>query len=135
VRTSSRERRIAEAELEQLTTIFDHPSFEELSNLPQKYEAMYNACSSFEPLDAATLSALNQVELSEPGKHPWESTKSGYMKWAKERLTAKSDGLINEVTTLTDDTGEIGGVEKLRRALETVQDVRTSLGDMAGDEE
>ncbi|XP_006457093.1 hypothetical protein AGABI2DRAFT_52470, partial [Agaricus bisporus var. bisporus H97] len=88
LRTSSKERRNAEDKLEQLAAIIDHPSFEELSSLPQKYEAMYDACSSFEPLDAATLSALTQVELSEPGKHPWESTKSGYMKWAKERLTA-----------------------------------------------
>jgi kinetochore protein Mis12/MTW1 len=135
VRTSSRERQIAEDDLKQLAAIVDHPSFQELSALPQKYEAMYNACSALEPLDDPTLSALNQVELSVPGKHPWESTKSGYMKWARERLMAKSDGLVNEVTTLAEDMGEIGGVEKLRWALQTTQDVRTSLGDVALDDE
>lgn len=135
LRTSSNQRRTAENKHEQLAAIVDHPSFEELSSLPQKYEAMYNACSSLEPLDAATLSALTQVELSEPGKHPWESTKSGYIKWAKERLAVKAGGLVNEVTTLADHTSEIGSTEKLRRALETTQDVRLSLGDMAVDGE
>lgn len=98
---------------------------------------MYDACSSLEPLDAATLSTLTQVELSEPGKRPWESTKSGYLKWATERLiaTAKErEGGINEVTSLVDHAEQIGRAERLKKALEVAESVRESLGGMDQDE-
>lgn len=92
---------------------------------------MYNACSSLEPLDAATVSTLTQVELSEPGKRPWESTKSGYLKWATERLLAKAkeqEGRSGEVTNLVDRMDQVGRAERLRKAIEVTENARESLG-------
>jgi kinetochore protein Mis12/MTW1 len=91
---------------------------------------MHGACSSLEPLDPATIATLTQVEFSEPGKRPWESTKSGYLKWAFERLLAKSKeqtGEDSEVTDLADRMDHVGQAEKLRRAIEVTENVRESL--------
>lgn len=117
--------------------MLEHPSLFTLSSLPDKLDAMYNACSSLEPLDAPTLSSLTQVELSEPGKRPWESTKSGYLRWATERLVAKArenEGGINEVTVLVDHTEQIGRAERLRKAFQVTENVRESLEGMEQDE-
>lgn len=93
---------------------------------------MHDACSSIEPLDPTTIATLTQVEFSEPGKHPWESTKSGYLKWATERLLARSkeqDGDNGgEVTKLVERVDEVGQAERLRKAIEVTENVRQSLG-------
>lgn len=97
---------------------------------------MFNVCSSLEPLDAATMSALVQVELTEPGKRPWESTKSGYLKWATDRLLEKAkeqDGGSNTVTDLVDRMDQVGQAQRLRDAAKVVENVRESLGSMDQD--
>lgn len=46
---------------------------------------------------------LDQVEISELGKRPWESTKSGYLKWANVGLLVKArvqEGESDELTNL-----------------------------------
>jgi len=89
---------------------------------------MYTACSSLDPLDSTTIATLTRVELSEPGKRPWESTKSRYLKWATERLLSRArehTGEKIEVTNLVDHADHVGQAEKLRKAIE---DMRESLG-------
>ncbi len=97
---------------------------------------MFDSCSSLQPLDAATISALTQVELAEPGKRPWESTKSGYLKWATERLLEKAkeqEGGSHTVTNLVDRMDQVGQAQRLREAVEVLENVRQSLGAMDQD--
>ena len=127
VRSSAYQRRQSERCLQQLA-VLQHPSFPILATLPSKLEAMYTACSSLDPLDSTTIATLTRVELSEPGKRPWESTKSGYLKWATERLLSRArdhTGEKIEVTNLVDHADHVGQAEKLRKAIE---DMRESLG-------
>ncbi|KAJ3564765.1 hypothetical protein NP233_g8081 [Leucocoprinus birnbaumii] len=130
VRSSAQQRRQAERRCEQLS-VLQHPSLPVLSTLPSKLEAMYNACSSLDPLDPTTIATLTQVELTEPGKRPWESTKSGYLKWATERLverTQKQNGENSEIANLAGHVEQVGQAERLRKAIEVTENVRQSLG-------
>ncbi|KAF9444709.1 Mis12-domain-containing protein [Macrolepiota fuliginosa MF-IS2] len=122
-RASASQRRQSEHRLAQLS-VLQHPSLDTLATLPHKFDTMYDACSSVEPLDAATVSTLTQVELSEPGKRSWESTKSGYLKWATERLLAKAkEGEVDRMD-------QVGRAERLRKAIKVTENVRDSLGAM-----
>ncbi|KAF9442752.1 hypothetical protein P691DRAFT_680857 [Macrolepiota fuliginosa MF-IS2] len=123
VRASGSQRRRAEQRLEQLS-ILGHPSVDTLKNLPRKLEVMYGRCSSLFPFDAAMLSALSQVELSEPGKRPWESTKTGYLKWAIEQLSkvGGKGGKQGEVDGLVMRTDQVGSTDHLRRAIKVDDD-------------
>ncbi|KXN81469.1 Centromere protein mis12 [Leucoagaricus sp. SymC.cos] len=129
IRSSAAQRRQSERRYEQLS-VLEHPSLPTLASLPAKLEAMHDACSSLEPLDANAVATLTQVELSEPGKRPWESTKSGYLKWATDRLLARAkdkDGESNQVTDLVERVDEVGHAERLRKAIEVTENVRQSL--------
>lgn len=135
LRATTLQRNRSKLQLESLS-ILEHPSLDTLNELPRKFEEMFNACSSFEPLDAATLSALVQVELTEPGKRPWESTKSGYLKWATERLLEKvkeQDGGSSAVTDLVDRMDRVGQAQRLRDAAKVLEIMRESLGTMGQD--
>lgn len=60
-----------------------------LIQLPYEFMAMYNAVASLPPHDP---SAADQVGIppSEPGKRPWETSKTGYLNWAIEQLLSKA---------------------------------------------
>ncbi|KAF9440421.1 hypothetical protein P691DRAFT_767790 [Macrolepiota fuliginosa MF-IS2] len=114
-------------------SVLQHPSLDTLATLPHKFDTMYDTCSSVEPLDAATISTLTQVELSEPGKRSWESTKSGYLKWATERLLAKAkegEGGSGEVTNLVDRMEQVGRAERLRKAIEVTENTVVALTEL-----
>ena len=50
---------------------------------------MFSAISSIPALTPESTAALIQLPLADPGKRPWETTKSAYFAWATQQLLAK----------------------------------------------
>ena len=60
-----------------------------LLTLPKDFLATYEAVSALPPYDPSTASQLS-VPLADPGKRPWETSKTGYVNWAVAQLVARS---------------------------------------------
>lgn len=60
-----------------------------LITLPHEFMAMYNTLSSLPPHDSSTADQL-APPISEPGKRPWETSKTGYLNWAIEQLISRA---------------------------------------------
>jgi len=98
-----------------------------LQELPTKFLEMYRTLSSLPPPE--TLPAA--VDLSEPGKRQWETSKIGYMNWVLGRLLVKgeeSKGVGHGAVDKMDLTAsEIGTGEELRCALDAVGAIKRDL--------
>ncbi|KXN81473.1 hypothetical protein AN958_04554, partial [Leucoagaricus sp. SymC.cos] len=130
IHSSAAQRRQSERRCEQ-PSVLEHPSLATLASFPAKLEAIHGSCSSSESLDANAVATLAQVEFSEPGKRPWESTTNGYLKWVTDRLLARAkqkDGGRTQVTDLVERVDAVGYAERLREAIEVTENVQQSLG-------
>lgn len=76
------------------------PQLRELGRVPDQLENMFLAVSSLPALTPESTAALTQLPLVDPGKRPWETTKSAYFDWATKQLLAK-------VKQQTSGTGDI----------------------------
>ena len=79
---------------------------------------MYQIVSSLPPLDPS----FSSVDLTEPGKRQWESSKSGYLNWAVGRLLVKGKAENERNPSL-----EVGSGEDLRNALHAVDGAMVKL--------
>ena len=89
--------------------------------------ATYETISSLPPYDPSTASQL-AAPLAEPGKRPWETSKTGYMNWAVLQLVsrAKAGGQAlggSAVGTVADATARVGKVEDIKALLELASGV------------
>ena len=92
--------------------------------LPTKYLAMCKILSSPSPLEPS----FGSVDLTEPGKHQWEPSKSGCLNWAVGRLLVKGEAMDK----VENSTIEIGSGDDLRRALHAVDVVKGKLIALVG---
>ena len=80
---------------------------------------MYETLSSLPPVEPS----LASVDLTEPGKRQWETSKSGYINWAVGRLLVKGEaGEQHSVDNVEKSSREIGTGEDLRNALHAAKD-------------
>ena len=86
--------------------------------LPAKYLAMYETIASLPPIEHSFAS----VDLTEPGKRPWETSKSGYINWAVGRLLVKGEAGSSAVDKDENLASEVGSGEDLRQALHAIGD-------------
>ena len=89
--------------------------------------ATYETISSLPPYDPATASQL-AAPLAEPGKRPWETSKTGYMNWAVLQLVSRAKGGGqalggSAVGTVADATARVGRVEDIKALLELASGV------------
>jgi len=131
-RTSARQLSQAEARLSQLSSLtisFNTPGsmLNTLQELPPKFLEMYRTLSSLPPLETLPTA----VDLSEPGKRQWETSKTGYMNWVLGRLLVKGEtkeGMGHGAVDKIDLTAsEIGTGEELRCALNAVGAIKRDL--------
>ena len=85
---------------------------------------MYTTVSSLPPLEVAPT-----VDLTEPGKRQWETSRSGYVNWALSRLLVRTgEGTGHGAVDKMDSAAaSIGSGEALRRALDAVDTVQRDL--------
>lgn len=88
---------------------------------------MYNNVASLPPLDPA-FTAPEPTGSSEPGKRPWEMSKTGYFNWAVEQLMlrakekARGEGGFGEgssaVGAIATSAYGVGSADYVKAALE-----------------
>ncbi|KAH9932348.1 Mis12 protein-domain-containing protein [Fomitopsis serialis] len=65
------------------------PQLQTLLSLSTEFQSMYDSVSALPPPDPA-FTAPEQAGPSEPGKRPWETSKTGYINWAVEQLMLRA---------------------------------------------
>lgn len=130
LRASKQQRSRSEKRLERLHLI-DPEKLKTLAAIPSSLNAMYDAVSSLPPIDPALVAILP----SEPGKRDWETSKAGYLNWAKAQLLSRAkvdEGVqgSSAVDEMVTNMVEIGQADQLRKAVQTTESVRTGLRDV-----
>ncbi|KAL7283921.1 hypothetical protein ACG7TL_001193 [Trametes sanguinea] len=65
------------------------PQMQTLLSLPGDFQTMFEAVASLPPLDPSS-AVLEPGVVPEPGKRPWETSKTGYLNWAVEQLMQRA---------------------------------------------
>ncbi|KAF4568333.1 hypothetical protein EYR40_010264 [Pleurotus pulmonarius] len=132
VHVSRAGRRRAEKRRERLSFLHD-PTFDTIEGLPQKLFELYKSVSALPEIDPATLSSLTQYRLSDPGKRPWETSKTGYLNWAVSQLLVRArernaaEGRRNGLDEDNERVQEVGSADQLKAAIEAMDRVQASL--------
>lgn len=115
--------------------MLDTPAIENYASAPQNLLALYASVSSLPASDPEMPTTLAQLQLADPGKQKWETSKVGYLNWAVEQLLARRE---HDEENTTADRGEmarreseIGTTEQLKqmlKAFELADGMRKSLG-------
>ncbi|KAI0327644.1 Mis12-domain-containing protein [Cubamyces sp. BRFM 1775] len=88
VRRSAKDLERSRDRLERLSFL-RAPQMQALLSLPNEFQAMFDAVSSLPPLDPSS-AVLEPGIVPEPGKRPWETSKTGYINWAVEQLMQRA---------------------------------------------
>ena len=94
------------------------PQLRELGQVPDQLESMFSAVSSLPALTPESTAALTQLPLVDPGKRPWETSKSAYFDWATKQVLAK----VKSQTSGTGDT-TIAALAKLSDTIAKSRDM------------
>ncbi|EKM56239.1 uncharacterized protein PHACADRAFT_91614 [Phanerochaete carnosa HHB-10118-sp] len=87
VRKSAIQRAKSERRLEKLAFL-RAPQMQTLTQLPEEFLAMHDAVASLPPHDPS--SEVLKVPPPQPGKRPWETSRTGYLNWAIEQLLGRA---------------------------------------------
>ena len=94
------------------------PQLQTLSSLPEAFTTMYGHVSTLPPHDPESF----QLPLPDPGKRPWETSKTGYLNWAVGQLLVRGGGASGKgcsaVGKVAESAYDIGKSEDLKAALE-----------------
>ncbi|KAF9270579.1 Mis12-domain-containing protein [Marasmius fiardii PR-910] len=129
LRVAKKKRLQAEKRLDKLS-IIDSERLDILAKLPQQLMAMNGAVTNLPVLDPATIAALTQFPLSEPGKREWETSKTGYLNWAVSQLLERSreeEPGSTSVDRITRNVEEVGKADQLREAFEITESLSFGL--------
>ena len=107
------------------------PLLQTLVGLPQDFLSTYEAVSSLPPYDPSSASHLS-MPLAEPGKRPWETSKTGYINWAVSQAIARvrekgeekdntegTDNLI--VENIVNTTSKIAKVDDVKTTIQLIE--------------
>lgn len=122
VRLSAAKARRSEKKLSELSFLQD-PLLHELGQIPDRFESMFTTVSSLPPLTPETTAALTQLPLPDPGKRPWELSRTGYIDWAAKQLLTKvrqrspgvGNSAIESTTALFDAIGAAQSLEDIAK--------------------
>ncbi|KAF8123739.1 Mis12-domain-containing protein [Boletus edulis] len=117
VRTSAAQANRSERLQNQLSFL-QSPQLRELSQVPDQFEKMFSSVSSLPALTPESTAALTQLPLVDPGKQPWETSKSAYFDWATKQVLAK----VKKQISGTGDT-TIASLAKITDAIAKSRDM------------
>lgn len=119
VRASAAQRSHSQSRLQKLSALRP-PHTSSFTNLPASFTDMYTAVSDLPPHDHPQLSPPDLA------KRPWETSKTGYLNWARDQLVANArEGEARESSTavgaLVAGAYDVASVQDVKRALETTR--------------
>ena len=122
LRVSAAKRAQSESRLTKLAFLRS-PHMQTLHDLPAAFTQMYNAVSSLPEHDHASV-----TPPPDPGKRPWETSKTGYLNWAREQLVAKmKEGEGPEGVARGEGSSAVGALVATAYEVSKVDDVRAAL--------
>jgi kinetochore protein Mis12/MTW1 len=93
------------------------PQLQTLASLPEAYTTMYSRVSTLPPHDPESF----QLPLPDPGKRPWETSKTGYLNWAVGQLLVRGGGASGKGSSTVGKAAEsaydVGKSEDVKAAL------------------
>ncbi|KAF9234037.1 Mis12-domain-containing protein [Melanogaster broomeanus] len=95
------------------------PQLRDLGHIPDQLKLMFSAISSLPPLTPESTATLTQLPLADPGKRPWETSKTGYFDWATKQVLAK----VKQQNQGAGDTA-IGALVESSGAITSTQDMK-----------
>lgn len=113
------------------------PQMQALLALPDELQAMYASVSALPPADP-----LDPLDLAtEPGKRPWETSKTGYLNWAvgqlmaraKERARGELVGGDGDGAAFAEGSAEVGAAVGAAYGVGRAEDVKAALEAVGGD--
>ncbi|THH26628.1 hypothetical protein EUX98_g7564 [Antrodiella citrinella] len=132
VRASAAQRAHSQSRLQKLSALRP-PDLPALSALPAALTAMHDAVSALPPHDHP------QIAPPDPGKRPWETSKTGYLNWARDQLVASArEGEVGAssaaVGALVAGAYDVASVLDVRKALESQTTTQQSRNQRDDDE-
>ncbi|KAI0070123.1 Mis12-domain-containing protein [Panus rudis PR-1116 ss-1] len=125
VQKSALQRSQSEKRLQRLSFL-NQPQLKSLSSLPPAFHAMYEAVANLPPHEVENTSVLPPIV--EPGKRPWETSRSGYLSWAIDTLVNKAsrDGSSSSaaVGKTAEEISQVGSSLDIKGALDALGDGR-----------
>lgn len=102
------------------------PQLQELKQVPDQLENMFSTVSSLPILTPESTAALTQLPLADPGKRPWETSKSAYFDWAAKQVLAK----VKKQNSGPGDT-TIASLAKLPDTIANTRDMAESSAELS----
>lgn len=122
VRKSAAQRAHSERRLERLAFL-QSPQMQNLIQMPEQFIEMFDAVSNLPPHDPSA----NQfaIQVTEPGKRPWETSRTGYFNWAIEQLLLRAkekdqSGGTSTMSTIAANVEGIANPEDLKSVLRSL---------------
>ena len=109
------------------------PQLQALAELSDEFQAMYNNVASLPPLDPS-FTAPEPTGSSEPGKRPWETSKTGYFNWAVEQLMLRAKEKAKGEGGFGEGSSAVGAIAASTYGVGSAEDVRAILEQTAGKE-
>ncbi|TBU28316.1 Mis12 protein-domain-containing protein [Dichomitus squalens] len=134
VRKSSKDLEHARARLDRLAFL-RAPQMHSLLSLPAELQTMYAAVSSLPPVDASAPTPVPD----QPGKRPWETSKTGYLNWAVAQLMerakerAKGEQADEGDASFGEGSAEVGAAAAAAYSVGRAEDMKAILEAVGGD--
>ncbi|KAM5541895.1 hypothetical protein V8D89_004624 [Ganoderma adspersum] len=121
------------------------PQMHALHALPDELQAMYASVSALPPADA--LDTRGAGPTTEPGKRPWETSKTGYLNWAVGQLMERAkekargehigegegEGEGEDGAAFAEGSAEVGAAVGAAYGVGRAEDVKAMLEAVGGD--
>ncbi|KAI0715072.1 Mis12 protein-domain-containing protein [Earliella scabrosa] len=134
-RKSGKDLEHARARLDRLAFLRS-PHMQELLALPKQLQSLHAAVSSLPEIDPSS-AALEPGVLPEPGKRPWETSKTGYLNWAVDQLMQrakeKAKSETGEGAAFAEGSSAVGATAAAAYDIARAEDVKAFLGQVAGE--
>ena len=102
---------------------------------------MYASVSALPPADALENAGGASAPTTEPGKRPWETSKTGYLNWAvgqlmeraKEKARGEQAGEGEDGAAFAEGSAEVGAAVGAAYGVGKAEDVKAILDAVGGD--
>ncbi|PIL26863.1 hypothetical protein GSI_11043 [Ganoderma sinense ZZ0214-1] len=113
------------------------PQIHALHALPDELQAMYTSVSALPPVDE--LDPGSAAPTTEPGKRPWETSKTGYLNWAVGQLMerakekARDEQVGEDGAAFAEGSAEVGAAVSAAYGVGRAEDLKAVLESVGGD--
>lgn len=110
------------------------PQLQAMLALPPEFLAMYLSISALPPPNESIDTEPLSVAAPEPGKRPWETSRTGYVNWAIEQLLARTKarkyGTDGDDATPGEASSVVGQMAAAAHGIATAENMKAALDEI-----